>query len=928
METKATCPYCGVGCGVLIEHDGQQVTGVRGDPAHPANYGALCSKGSTLHLTVARTSRALYPELRLSRDAARQRITWDGALDHAAARFAAIIREHGPDAVAFYVSGQLLTEDYFVFNKLARALVGTNNIDSNSRLCMSSAVAGYKQTLGADAPPCNYQDVETADLVLVAGANPAVAHPVLFSRLMAAREARAKDAARPPQKLVVIDPRRTDTAAAADLHLAIEPGTDTVLFGALLHVLIWDGLVDRRYINAHTTGFEAARDAVRELTPAAAAQVCGLGDQGAADIVTAAHWFGEAGNALSLWCQGLNQSAHGTANSAALIHLHLATGQLGRPGAGPFSLTGQPNAMGGRESGTMANLLPGHREPGNAVHRAEVAAAWGVPALPEHPGLPAVELFDALHAGRVKAVWIACTNPAQSLPTQAKIRAALEKAEFVVLQEAYADTETAAYADLLLPAATWAEKDGTVTNSERRISRVRAAIPAPGEARPDWAIAGDFARRLGAALGRDDAPRLFAFSKPEDVFREHAALTAGRDLDYSGLSYALLETQGPQQWPFPTGATAGTPRLYADGRFPHADGKAHFVPLIPAGQKGLATVAEARDARYPLALTTGRLRDQWHGMSRTGKAARLYNHTEHALLSLNPADIVRRGLTAGDLVEITGRRGTVILPLAADPGLKPGHAFLPMHWGRARLSNAGANELTLGTNDPVSKQPELKHAAIAVRPAALPWRGLLLRAADGPTASEQVLAWMERLRPALTRFAYASLGLAGRERNLVALHLAHGEAPPAEWLADLDHAAELDGEDILSYADARRGISKKVRVDAGRLTGVRLAGETAAAGWLKDTLLAGADAAPLRRWLLAPVTTPPAGQKTRGRIVCNCFDVSENEIGEAAAAGCGTLDALQDKLKCGTNCGACVQEIRGLLARHPAAAGAIEMPLR
>ncbi|MGE5385695.1 MAG: molybdopterin-dependent oxidoreductase, partial [Betaproteobacteria bacterium] len=578
--TRSTCCYCGTGCGVLIHSQGGRIVGVEGDPDHPANFGRLCTKGSTLHLTTGRATRALYPELRMDRAEARQRVDWETALDTAADRFADLIRRHGPDSVAFYVSGQLLTEDYYVFNKLARALVGTNNIDSNSRLCMSSAASAYTRTLGADAPPCRYEDFDHADLVLVTGANPAFAHPILFRRLMDAR------GRRPEQKLIVVDPRLTDTAAAADLHLQIEPGTDTVLLGAMLHVLVWEGLIDGRYIARHTSGFEAVRDAVRDLTPANAANVCGVK---AEDIVTAARWFGEAGNALSLWCQGLNQSQHGSDNGAALIHLHLATGQLGRAGAGPFSLTGQPNAMGGREAGAMATLLPGHRDLAKAEDRADVASYWGVPALPQGAGRTATEIIDGLEAGSIKAVWIACTNPAQSLPEQARVQAALEQAEFVVLQEAFADTETAAYADLLLPASTWGEKEGCVTNSERRISRVRAAVPPPGEARADWRIARDFAVKLGERLGRGDAARLFAFDSTAAVFAEHAGLTAGRDLDHSELTHAILERDGPQQWPYRHGV--GIERLYGDGRFATADGKARFVPVV------FSTTAEKTSAR-------------------------------------------------------------------------------------------------------------------------------------------------------------------------------------------------------------------------------------------------------------------------------------------------------------------------------------------
>ncbi|BAO28814.1 assimilatory nitrate reductase [Sulfuritalea hydrogenivorans sk43H] len=420
-ETKSTCPYCGVGCGVIIEHDETRITGVRGDPDHPANFGRLCTKGGTLHLTMTpqvMAQRLTRPQLRREKGAARARASWDAALDHAAEKFARAIAEHGPDSVAFYISGQLMTEDYYVFNKLAKGLIGTNNVDTNSRLCMSSAVAGYKATLGADAPPCSYEDIDHADCLLIAGANTAWAHPVLFRRIEDAR------AARPDMKIIVVDPRRTDTAEAADLHLAILPGTDIALYNAMLHVLLWEDLVDADFIRAHTEGFESLKAIVRDYTPAMAADICGVK---AEDIVTAARWFGQAPAALSLYCQGLNQSSHGTDNNAAIIHLHLATGKIGKPGCGPLSLTGQPNAMGGREVGGLANLLSAHRDMANPEHRAEVARLWGVADVPATPGLTAVELFEAVHRGEIKALWIACTNPAQSLPDLARVHEALAK---------------------------------------------------------------------------------------------------------------------------------------------------------------------------------------------------------------------------------------------------------------------------------------------------------------------------------------------------------------------------------------------------------------------------------------------------------------------------------------------------------------------
>jgi assimilatory nitrate reductase catalytic subunit len=468
-ETRSTCPYCGVGCGVIIESQGEQITGVRGDPEHPANFGRLCTKGSTLHQTAARPitlqARLLQPARRPARGEAPRPMSWDGALDMATDRFHRIIAAHGPDAVGFYISGQLLTEDYYVFNKLAKGLIGTNNVDTNSRLCMSSAVAGYKATLGADAPPACYEDFDHATTLFITGSNTAWAHPIAYRRIEDAKRAR------PAMKMIVVDPRRTETAEAADLHLPILPGTDVALYHGMLHLMLWEGLVDMAYVNAHTEGFEALRNRVRDFTPKEVARTCGI-DEGA--LLQAARWFGEAGGrTLSLYCQGLNQSSSGTAKNAALINLHLATGQIGKRGAGPFSLTGQPNAMGGREVGGMANLLGGHRDLANAAHRAEVARLWNVAEVPATPGKTAVEMFEAAADGEIRALWISCTNPAQSMPDQTTVRRALERAEFVVVQEAFGTTTTCEYADLLLPATTWGEKDGTVTNSERRISRVR-----------------------------------------------------------------------------------------------------------------------------------------------------------------------------------------------------------------------------------------------------------------------------------------------------------------------------------------------------------------------------------------------------------------------------------------------------------------------
>jgi assimilatory nitrate reductase catalytic subunit len=754
-ETRSTCPYCGVGCGVVIRNEGSRIVDVRGDPDHPANFGRLCTKGSTLHLTAAphvtAQTRLLHPMRRDARGAAPVRMAWDDALETVATRIADTVAAHGPDAVGLYVSGQLLTEDYYVFNKFAKGLLGTNNIDTNSRLCMSSAVSGYKATLGADAPPACYDDFADAGLVFITGSNLAWAHPILCRRLEDAR------AARPAQRWIVVDPRRTETAAMADLHLQILPGSDVALANGLLHLILWEGLADPAFIRDHTVGFEALRDRVRECTPRETARATGLRE---AAILTAARWWGAADAVLSLYCQGLNQSAQGTANNASLINLHLATGQIGRPGAGPFSLTGQPNAMGGREVGGLANLLSAHRDLADPAHRAEVAALWGVDAVPAAAGKTAIEMFEAAADGAIRLLWIACTNPAQSLPDQATVRAALARAETVILQEAYATTATAAFADILLPASTWGEKSGTVTNSERRISRVRPAVPAAGEARDDWRIVVDVAQRVEARL-RGGRPTLFPYGDAESVWNEHRESTRGRDLDITGLSYALLEREGPQQWPFPAGATRGRARLYEDHRFATPDGRARFhdVEARPP--------AEPRDARHPFSLSTGRLRDQWHGMSRTGTLGCLFGDASEPALDLGAQDMARLGLAEDDLVRVLSRRGQAVLPVRASAAQAPAQAFIAMHWGEEALTGrdaasealAGINALTSPAFCATSRQPELKHCAVRLEPAALPWR---VRAMAW-LPQDEALARRERLRPLLARFGYASCLPFGRE---------------------------------------------------------------------------------------------------------------------------------------------------------------------
>lgn len=900
-QTKSTCCYCGVGCGVIIHTENDKIIDVKGDLDHPANFGRLCTKGATLHLTAKLDNRLLHPELRTSRHAPRVRATWNESLDFVVEKFAKTIETHGPDSVAFYISGQLLTEDYYVFNKLAKGLIGTNNVDTNSRLCMSSAVAGYKATLGADAPPACYEDIDHTDCLFIAGSNTAFAHPIVFRRI---EDAKTKN---PNLKIIVVDPRNTDTAQAADLHLAILPGTDVALFHGMLHVMLWEGLLDMSYINAHTNGFAELKDTVREYTPKMVADICGIKE---ADIITAAKWFGK-GPSLSMYCQGLNQSIHGTDKNAALINLHLATGQIGKLGAGPFSLTGQPNAMGGREVGGMANLLSGHRDLTNAEHRAEVAKIWGIESVPATPGKAAVEMFDAIKKGNIKAIWIACTNPAHSMPDSNNVIKALNNAELVVVQDAYSNTDTNQYADVLLPATTWGEKEGTVTNSERRITRVNPAVQPPADARHDWEIMVDFAQRLEKRLAKSS--KLFCFDNTEQIFNEHRETTRGRDLDITGLSYALLNEQGPQQWPFITGDVQGSARLYTDGIFQKPDGKAQFINTTYRG------TADKTDARHPLHLLTGRLRDQWHGMSRTGTVAQLFNHVEEPVIYINPDDMTRRSIKNGDIVKVQNKRGSLVLPAQASDEVLPSQTFIAMHWGSQFMHGLGVNALMPAAIDKTSKQPELKHTAVKIEKLALPWRMTVMR-------TIQNLDVLQQIRSLLTNFEYASCGLFGRDTALHAgmliLRAAHTQAPDTSLIAKIDALLGMtDDMPLLHYNDAKRGISKRILVEnnpgngKAEVTGVRLVGETLAADWLKDVMTSGEFNSELRRWALAPLSAPPAGQHSRGKIICSCLDVAENDIIDTIQLG-ADLITLQNKLKCGTECGSCVPELKRLVRTY------------
>jgi assimilatory nitrate reductase catalytic subunit len=909
-ETRSTCPYCGVGCGVIIQSQGHQIVGVRGDPDHPANRGRLCTKGANLHLTatpaVLSGHRLLQPQLRATRQAPMVAADWATVTQHVAQRLSDTVQQHGPDAVGFYVSGQLLTEDYYVFNKLAKGLVGTNNIDSNSRLCMSSAVVGYKQSLGADAQPTCYDDLNHAHCVFIAGSNTAWAHPVLYRRLEDARRAN------PAMRVVVVDPRRTETADDADLHLAIQPGTDVALFHGMLHAMIWEGWLNQAFIDAHTEGFDALKSLVRDMTPPLAAQRCGIKVDA---LLQAARWFATMPATLSLYCQGLNQSTSGTAKNTALINLHLAAGQIGRPGAGPMSLTGQPNAMGGREVGAMATLISGHRDLHNPEHRAEVAALWGVPSVPAKPGKAAVAMFEAAARGEIKALWIACTNPVQSMPDQALVRRALERCELVVLQEAFADTATSAYADVLLPATTWGEKSGSVTNSERCISRVRAAVSAPGHAKHDWRIVCDIARAMQSRLAPQRADG-FAYGDEGAIWREHQATTAGRDLDITGLTEAMLQAHGPQAWPVPLGAAQGQARLYQDLHFATPNGRARFIA------KPYQAPAEARDANHPFALTTTRLRDQWHGMSRSGTVPKLHTQEPRPVLRMNPHDLPRRGLQAGDLVRISSKRGDTVVPLQPCDRVASGHADLAMH-------GANVNRLTTHAACPDSQQPELKHAAVRVEPAKLPWRLTLALWLDD---AQQHAALQRAWQAAVVDWPYSACAPVAGQAGRTGLRLdVASDLPMDEALVHgLAASARLHDADVGRYVDARRSRTRLLAFtpsatdpSAGlTVRALLVAGEVGHGAWLLDLWRDEALVAPYGRALLAPDASVPGNLPRRSTQVCNCLDVSEHAIRELLPNLQGDnitrVIALQQQLACGTHCGSCLPTLRRLAQAVPA----------
>ena len=878
--TRTTCPYCGVGCGVLAAARADGSADIAGDPDHPANFGRLCSKGSALGETLSLDDRLLSPIIHGTRS------SWDVTLDLVAARFLATIAEHGPDSVAFYVSGQILTEDYYVANKLMKGFIGSANIDTNSRLCMASTVAGHKRAFGSDTVPGNYEDLELADLVVLVGSNLAWCHPILYQRLAAAKDKQGT-------KVVVIDPRATATCEIADLHLALAPGSDVALFNGLLAHLASAGTIDRRYINQHTSGFDSALSTAMTTSIAEIATVTGLAQS---DIRKFYALVAATEKTVTVYSQGVNQSTSGTDKVNAIINCHLATGRIGKPGMGPFSVTGQPNAMGGREVGGMANMLACHMELGNADHRRSVQSFWNSPRITSEPGFKAVDMFRAVGDGRIKALWIMATNPVDSMPQADGVREALERCPFVVVSDVTRDTDTTAFAHVLLPSLAWGEKDGTVTNSERRISRQRAFLAAPGEARADWWQLAEVGKRMGFA-------EAFTYVNAAEIFKEHAKLSgfennATRDFDigaHAAISEIDYNALQPFLWPEPMGSKATSKRFFANGDFFTPDRRARFV-ATEFRPPACSTTQE-----FPMILNTGRIRDQWHTMTRTAKTARLMSHIAEPFVEIHPDDAQRLGLKDADLAELRSRHGQIIVRALVTTRQRPGSVFVPMHWTDQLASAARVGALIEASTDSISGQPELKAAPVSVKRFAARWYGFAV----------------SRAKPQNIAADYWALAAA---KSGWRVELA-GQRAVENWDGFVRAYFNLNignTSEVLAYRDARSGQHRFAIFDGDQLIGALFVAAdpvTVSRTFAADRLDGAASDVRDRHRILAG--RAGATERDRGAIVCACFEIGFNQIFEVVTSGgCMSVAAVGTALKAGTNCGSCRPDIGRIIHDH------------
>ncbi|MBS0232279.1 MAG: molybdopterin-dependent oxidoreductase [Proteobacteria bacterium] len=872
QSTKTTCPYCGVGCGVIADVSPGGRVAVRGDQDHPANFGRLCSKGSALGETVDLNDRLLHPEI------GTERTSWDAALDLVAARFFETIAQHGPDSVAFYVSGQLLTEDYYVANKLMKGFIGTANIDTNSRLCMASSVAGHKRAFGTDTMPGCYEDLERADLIVLVGSNLAWCHPVLYQRVAAAKEKR------PDMKIVLIDPRRTMTADIADMHLPIKPDGDVALFIGLLKYLADTGAIDETFITVHTSAFSDALRTAQAVDPVTVIERTGLSHARLRDFFAL---FARTEKTVTLFSQGVNQSSSGTDKVNAIINCHLATGRIGKPGKGPFSVTGQPNAMGGREVGGLANALAAHMEFDKVGDRERVQRFWRSPTIAAKAGPKAVEMFRSVADGRIKAIWIMATNPVVSMPNAEDVEAALRNCPFVVVSDVSAKTDTIRHAHVKLPAAAWGEKSGTVTNSERRISRQRNFLPLPGEARPDWWIICEVAKRMGFEAA-------FNFTSPSEIFAEHATLSAfendgTRDFDigaFCDISREDFDTLEPFQWPRRAGQ-GSRPRLFGDGQFYTPDRKARFVPIELEN-------AHRAPSAFPLTLNTGRIRDHWHTLTRTGKSQRLSQHYGEPFVEIHPEDAARHEIKDADIVRVSTGSSAILVRALISARQQLGSIFVPMHWTDQYASKARVDTLVPPVVDPISGQPASKNAAARIERFVAETYGfaVLARKPEHIDAEYWALAkcdggWRVELGFASARADWASF---------------------AEALFGAPRASET-----VAFDDGQSGRYRFACYCGDALVGALfLATEPVAVSrdWATGQL-AAPHSHDTRFKIIAG--RPGAGGADKGATVCSCFGVGANEIAAAARMGCCTVAAIGETLQAGTNCGSCRAEIKAII---------------
>lgn len=715
-QVKSVCPYCGVGCGIVMEVEDDLATKTRrvikvyGDKQHPTNYGRLCTKGSTCIQAIAESGRLEYAYVRPERGQESVRTGMDEAIKETARRLRGILDEHGPDAIALYVSGQMSIESQYLANKLVKGYLGSNNIESNSRLCMASAGSGYKLSLGADGPPGSYQDFDQTDLFFVTGANMADCHPILFLRMM--------DRVKAGAKLIVVDPRRNTTADKANLFMQIKPGTDLALLNGLLHLLVKNGHTDAEFIAEFTEGWEVMPAFLEDYSPEKVAEITGLN---IADILQAAEWIGTSKNWMSCWTMGLNQSTHGTWNTNAICNLHLATGAICRPGSGPFSLTGQPNAMGGREMGYMGPGLPGQRSVLVEQDRQFIEQLWNVPEGTLHTRLGGgtVAMFEQMIAGKIKACWVICTNPVASMANRKNVIAGLEKAELVIAQDAFLDTETNRYADILLPGALWAEAEGVMINSERNMTLMQQAVNAPGEAMADWQIIAKVACEMGFSDG-------FSYNSGAEVFEEITRTTnLNTGYDIRGVSHGKLR-ETSLQWPCsPDSRNDRNPIRYLNDGINQVlkireDGSRPRIAFATASGKGVFFArphmdpAELPDNSFPFVLNTGRLQHQWHTMTKTGKIATLNKLNPGPFVELNPEDAAALGIKDKDQVEIRSRRGRAVLPAVVTDRVRPGNCFAPFHWNDVYGDDLTINAVTSDAIDPISQQPEFKFCAVTM----------------------------------------------------------------------------------------------------------------------------------------------------------------------------------------------------------------------